>query len=582
MRKMVIALMIAFLLFGANLFAADGDLIVNGNVGIGDTNPASPLTVGNGDLFQVNSAGDIIKIKNLTYAWPSTHALGVLTNNGSGTLSWTTAGDITGVTAGEGLSGGGTTGDVTVSLNAAQIDVANCTNGTGAGKIYWDTTNNRLACGTDQTGTVGVTSLSQGTGITLSPNPITATGTISADTAYLQRRNAGMSTSCSGANLSIKTIAADGTVTCETDDIGSGVGGSGTLNYLSKWTSGTTLGNSVIYDNGTNIGIGDTSPASMLTVGNGDLFQVSSTGDIIRIKGITYVWPTNNASGVLTNNGSGTLSWAAASGLPSGTSGQTLRHNGSNWVANSVLYNNGTNVGISTSTPADQLEIYDGSAALNAIRITGNRPMLRLNELDSTDTNYQIDLNAGTLRFQANNDAFGSSTTRMVIDQSGKVGIGTASPSAQLELSTNSAAKPGSNTWTVASDLRLKTNIQPYTKGLKEILQINPVSYQYNGNGGVGHSTICIGDPCIEQDVVNTVLLSKTFVGVIAQDIQAVVPETVSSHKGKINEDDKVETDILDFDSHSLTFILINAVKELSAQIDSLNRQIEDLKARVK
>ena len=170
----------------------------------------------------------------------------------------------------------------------------------------------------------------------------------------------------------------------------------------------------------------------------------------------------------------------------------------------------------------------------------------------------------------------------------GNLGLGTTSPSYQLQLSTDSAAKPGSSSWTVASDARLKTNIQPYTKGLKEILQINPISYQYNGKGGIGHfKATCKDSPitmdtCVDKDIVDTELLSKTHIGVIAQDIQAVVPETVTSHKGKINKDDAVETDILDFNSHSLTFILINAVKELKDQIDSLNKQIADLKARVK
>src|SRR5665811_1707278 len=37
--------------------------------------------------------------------------------------------------------------------------------------------------------------------------------------------------------------------------------GSGTANYLSKWTGTYTQGNSVIYDNGTNVGIGTTSPS---------------------------------------------------------------------------------------------------------------------------------------------------------------------------------------------------------------------------------------------------------------------------------------------------------------------------------
>lgn len=42
--------------------------------------------------------------------------------------------------------------------------------------------------------------------------------------------------------------------------ISAGVSGSGTTNYLSKWTSGTALGNSLIFENTNSIGIGTTSP----------------------------------------------------------------------------------------------------------------------------------------------------------------------------------------------------------------------------------------------------------------------------------------------------------------------------------
>lgn len=43
--------------------------------------------------------------------------------------------------------------------------------------------------------------------------------------------------------------------------------GSGTLNYLPKWTpDGFTLGNSQIFDNGTNVGIGTAEPTSKLQV----------------------------------------------------------------------------------------------------------------------------------------------------------------------------------------------------------------------------------------------------------------------------------------------------------------------------
>ena len=33
------------------------------------------------------------------------------------------------------------------------------------------------------------------------------------------------------------------------------------------------------------------------------------------------------------------------------TSGDTIRFNGTNWIRNNVIYNNGTNVGIGTATP---------------------------------------------------------------------------------------------------------------------------------------------------------------------------------------------------------------------------------------
>jgi len=62
----------------------------------------------------------------------------------------------------------------------------------------------------------GITSLSAGTGITLNPNPITSTGTISANTSQVQARVTG---TCA-AGSSIRVISSTGTVTCETDNVG--------------------------------------------------------------------------------------------------------------------------------------------------------------------------------------------------------------------------------------------------------------------------------------------------------------------------------------------------------------------------
>ncbi|MCX6713295.1 MAG: hypothetical protein NTY66_03765 [Candidatus Vogelbacteria bacterium] len=50
----------------------------------------------------------------------------------------------------------------------------------------------------------------------------------------------------------------------------------------------------------------------------------------------------------------------AGNNLPAGTSGQTLRHDGTGWVANTLLYNNGTNIGINYggNTPGSRLSVY--------------------------------------------------------------------------------------------------------------------------------------------------------------------------------------------------------------------------------
>jgi hypothetical protein len=60
--------------------------------------------------------------------------------------------------------------------------------------------------------------------------------------------------------------AVGSTLTCATPSGGGGVTGSGSQNYLAKWTGSTTLGNSTIYDTGTNVGIGKTNPTQKLDV----------------------------------------------------------------------------------------------------------------------------------------------------------------------------------------------------------------------------------------------------------------------------------------------------------------------------
>lgn len=148
---------------------------------------------------------------------------------------------------------------------------------------------------------------------------------------------------------------------------------------------------------------------------------------------------------------------------------------------------------------------------------------------------------------------------------SGNVGIGTSTPAYQLQLSSNSAAKPSTTTWTIASDERLKSNIRTFNDGLSVILGINPVWYRYNGKGGVPDSET-----------------GKDNIGIVAQEMQKVAPYTIGKFKTKLNKEDTEDTELLDFNPHALFFVLINAIKEQQKEIDDLQSTVTQLQSKSK
>ncbi len=81
-----------------------------------------------------------------------------------------------------------------------------------------------------------------------------------------------------GAGLNkILTSDATGNATWQTLGGGVGVGGAGTLNFVSKWTpDGSNLGNSQIFDDGTNVGLGTITPT--------EKFEINSPGVSIGFK----------------------------------------------------------------------------------------------------------------------------------------------------------------------------------------------------------------------------------------------------------------------------------------------------------
>jgi hypothetical protein len=120
-----------------------------------------------------------------------------------------------------------------------------------------------------------------------------------------------------------------------------------------------------------------------------------------------------------------------------------------------------------------------------------------------------------------------------------------------LTIAGAAAVKASGTTWANPSDPRLKRDVAPYVTGLDAILALEPISFFYNGKGGTRDD----GMQCYGYD---------------ASAVQGVLPECVGMRRGKLDEADAEDTDIMTLDTSNFTLALINAVKELAARVTAL------------
>ncbi|HMA77376.1 MAG TPA: hypothetical protein VKO43_08710, partial [Candidatus Krumholzibacteriaceae bacterium] len=180
---------------------------------------------------------------------------------------------------------------------------------------------------------------------------------------------------------------------------------------------------------GGNVGIGTMYPSELLDV-NGGIKLGNSAGT----NAGTMRWTGSDFEGY---DGGSWQSLTSGSGtLPSGTAGQTLRHNGSSWTASSAIYNDGTNIGIDDATPETKLDISGGQWDLNATE----------GDFKIGDENYRLKFGvategggagSATMRVQGglNHLILGAGTREVLhVDSTGTVGIGSPLYDGFLEL----------------------------------------------------------------------------------------------------------------------------------------------------
>lgn len=258
------------------------------------------------------------------------------------------------------------------------------------------------------------------------------------------RLNGGDYTATNGTTvvLSVGAIANDLVdIINYTASLTSGLTGSGTTNYIPKWSGSTNLTNSQLFDNGSNVGVGTASPTKKLTIYGNVVGEAAQ----LKLSGISSI---NNQATYLGGYGVGAI-WS---------SGGTYLFSGGGWVADSAN-NTIANIGMHTENANSYIYFSatntNNSAPNELMRILGNGNVA----IGLTNPSYKLDVNGdvnitGTYRVNGvaigtgGGTVTGTGTTNYIAKWSGtsaignsliydngtNVGIGTASPSYALHV----------------------------------------------------------------------------------------------------------------------------------------------------
>jgi hypothetical protein len=255
-----------------------------------------------------------------------------------------------------------------------------------------------------------------------------------------------------------------------------------------------TLSGSDVYRSSGKVGIGTTSPTSPLEVIGAPNSRILEAGfDATRNFSI-YTDSSGNIQANLTDlSGGATIS---------------LKSNGSSHFT-------GGNIGIGNESPTVKLSISDGETpeTLNAGTLLGlqkntnttDNCILNIMSGSSGQSVVELgdggDIDAGAIVYKNSNNSMSFKTNgvsdRVVIDSSGNVGIGTATPTSPLEIIKGSVGRVfeagynASNNVSIYTDSsgNMQINGTDSTSSTKFSLNSNGISYFNGGNVGIGTDT---------------------------------------------------------------------------------------------
>ena len=326
-----------------------------------------------------------------------------------------------------------------------------------------------------------------------------------------------------------------------------GVGSSTTTQVLYN-SSGLVVGSANMTFSGTALTLANDASISGLTVGKGG--GSLSTNTVV-------------GSGALAATNSGGYSVAVGLNTASAnTSGQITA------VGSSALYTNttGTNntaIGISglysnttggSNSSLGHQALFNNTTASNNTAVGYQAGYSLTTGSSNTILGYQAGV---TIATGSNNTYIGGGATASSSSVSNELVLSTSYGWTGKGASTGYIQPNGggvyqgnnSATWSITSDARLKKNIVDNTTGLDAISQIQVRNFEYRTK-----------DEVTDLPSQNAIEITGVQLGAIAQEIQAILPECVKTES----------TGVMSVDTTNLTWYLVNAVKELKAEIDQL------------